>query len=381
MKAPKAAGFIYPAVLVVLVLVLYLTGLFSFEGQDVDAPEEETTAGTRTKDEEEPGESVAYTHLSKEINGLKQEIHVLEVDLSNPAVEIMPVLAHDLVYGFENLSVMAERKGAYAAVNGGFFSQYGLPSGMVAIDGEIYTASTAGYPVLVLGHGKADLVTITSELWVETDDGRIAVDRVNEPARGNETVLYTKVYGSTNRQEDINTTVTVKDGRVTEARVYPAESRIPQDGFLITSRDPKKLAGLKIGDSAAFFHRPEPESLVNAYECGSWILDGGEIVIGDSDPWVGVMSNRDPRTAVGIKNDHTVILVTVDGRQPGYSAGLTGRELGELLLGLGARKAAMLDGGASTEMIVNGEMVNRPSFKGQERPLGGGIIVRLKAGG
>jgi exopolysaccharide biosynthesis protein len=72
------------------------------------------------------------------------------------------------------------------------------------------------------------------------------------------------------------------------------------------------------------------------------------------------------------------VLLTADGRQPGYSAGLTGRELGELLLELGISNAAMLDGGASTEMIVDGKIVNRPSFKGQERPLGGALIVRYR---
>jgi exopolysaccharide biosynthesis protein len=44
--------------------------------------------------------------------------------------------SHDLVYGYENLSSISKRKNAYAAVNAGFFYDYGLPSGMVAAEGS-----------------------------------------------------------------------------------------------------------------------------------------------------------------------------------------------------------------------------------------------------
>ena len=37
----------------------------------------------------------------------------------------------------------------------------------------------------------------------------------------------------------------------------------------------------------------------------------------------------------------------------------------------------MLDGGASTEMIVDGEIVNRPSYRGQERKIAGALAVFL----
>ena len=93
---------------------------------------------------------------------------------------------------------------------------------------------------------------------------------------------------------------------------------------------------------------------------------------------MGVLTNRDPRTAIGIREDGTVIQLTVDGRQPGYSAGFTGRELAENLIVCGAVDAAMLDGGASTAMLFEGELVNRPSHKGQEREIAGAILVLLE---
>ena len=98
-------------------------------------------------------------------------------------------------------------------------------------------------------------------------------------------------------------------------------------------------------------------------------------VVKEKDAWVGVLTNRDPRTAVGIKWDGTVILFAVDGRQPGYSAGFTGKELAEYLADYGVKDAAMLDGGASTEMLLEGKLVSRPSYQGEERQVGGGILV------
>jgi exopolysaccharide biosynthesis protein len=70
--------------------------------------------------------------------------------------------------------------------------------------------------------------------------------------------------------------------------------------------------------------------------------------------------------------------MTVDGRQPGYSVGVSAKELADFLIGYGVKDAAMLDGGASTEMILKGKVINKPSFKGEERPLGGALLVRIK---
>ncbi|MBC8136451.1 MAG: phosphodiester glycosidase family protein [Fibrella sp.] len=83
-----------------------------------------------------------------------------------------------------------------------------------------------------------------------------------------------------------------------------------------------------------------------------------------------------PRTAVGFSPDgNTLYLVCVDGRQPGYSDGMTIHELAELFRSLGVRDAINLDGGGSTALVVaedqNGSRVlNRPidqNFPGKER--------------
>nr|WP_313559117.1 phosphodiester glycosidase family protein [Ruminiclostridium cellobioparum] len=79
-----------------------------------------------------------------------------------------------------------------------------------------------------------------------------------------------------------------------------------------------------------------------------------------------------------MKADGKMVLIVVDGRQPGYSTGMTGKELAEYLIRLGVEEAAMLDGGATSQMLVEGSLKNRPSDRGLERPVAGAFIVKLK---
>lgn len=322
---------------------------------------------------------VRYVHQSKTLSGSKQEIHFLEIDPGAPDIEIKPVLSFDLLYGFELLSEMVARKNAYAAVNAGFFYQYGLPSGLVVIDGELITASTGKYPVLTIHNGEASLSQFKTKQWLNTSGGRVQLDGINMPGKKGEAVLYTPLYGRTNRTAGNHLTVVIRNDKVERIVQYDGEYEIPEDGALLTFyppfRYPPENLPILPGETLTLASDPVIHPGMQAYECGSWLVRDGLVVAGTRDPWVGVLTNRDPRTAVGIKQDGTVIFLVVDGRQPGYSAGLTAMELARCMLDMEVVNAAMLDGGASSEMIVEGKVVNRPSFKGKERPLGGGLLV------
>jgi len=88
---------------------------------------------------------------------------------------------------------------------------------------------------------------------------------------------------------------------------------------------------------------------------------------------------RQPRTIVGIDGSGRLIIVTVDGRQPGVSEGLTLTEEAALMESLGARTAMNLDGGGSTAIAVNGSLVNHTSDATGERPDGDFVVVLPKA--
>src|SRR6185503_5497574 len=84
------------------------------------------------------------------------------------------------------------------------------------------------------------------------------------------------------------------------------------------------------------------------------------------------VAGRQPRTLAGVRADGTLLLVTVDGRLPGWSVGMTLPEAARLMRSLGAREAMNLDGGGSSTMVVRGEVVNRPSDRTGERPVSDG---------
>ena len=87
-----------------------------------------------------------------------------------------------------------------------------------------------------------------------------------------------------------------------------------------------------------------------------------------------------PRTAIGRRADGKILLVTVDGRQPLLSAGMSLQMLAELLVSFDATEAMNLDGGGSTTMYLLGKVVNSPSDKTGERPVSDAILLfpRLK---
>lgn len=95
-------------------------------------------------------------------------------------------------------------------------------------------------------------------------------------------------------------------------------------------------------------------------------------------------NSRHPRTAIGLAADgQRAWLVVADGRQPGYSEGMSLNELTALFLDLGAADALNLDGGGSSAMVLRRDgrhiVVNSPihtSMPGRERPAANHIGVR-----
>ena len=89
----------------------------------------------------------------------------------------------------------------------------------------------------------------------------------------------------------------------------------------------------------------------------------------------GFTTDRHPRTMVGVGAKGSIWLVTVDGRNPAVSLGMTFAELQRLAERIGLRDALNLDGGGSTTMVVRGEVVNHPSDPTGPRRVTDGLLV------
>ena len=78
---------------------------------------------------------------------------------------------------------------------------------------------------------------------------------------------------------------------------------------------------------------------------------------------------RTPRTAVGQLANGRILFVATDGRQPGYSVGMTNFELAQTLVRLGAVTGSAFDAGGSTTLAFDGTLLNRPSDPRGERDV------------
>jgi exopolysaccharide biosynthesis protein len=72
------------------------------------------------------------------------------------------------------------------------------------------------------------------------------------------------------------------------------------------------------------------------------------------------LAGLNPRTAIGYVEPGHYVFVVVDGRQPGYSSGMTLAQLAALFEKLDCKVAYNLDGGQTSEMVFNGKVVNHP---------------------
>ncbi|MDU0347405.1 phosphodiester glycosidase family protein [Actinomyces sp. MRS3W] len=109
----------------------------------------------------------------------------------------------------------------------------------------------------------------------------------------------------------------------------------------------------------------------NTLSFGPALVQGGAVLSGidnvEVDTNVGNHSiqGTQPRTALGAIGDGRYVFVVVDGREEGYSRGVTMTELAQIMTGLGCDCAYNLDGGGSSTLWFNGQVVNRPSNGGE----------------
>ncbi len=79
------------------------------------------------------------------------------------------------------------------------------------------------------------------------------------------------------------------------------------------------------------------------------------------------IQGNQPRTGIGMISANHFIFVVVDGRSKGYSRGLNLTEFAQLFADMGCSEAYNLDGGGSSTMYFQGDVVNNPLGKNRER--------------
>ena len=111
----------------------------------------------------------------------------------------------------------------------------------------------------------------------------------------------------------------------------------------------------------------------NTLSFGPGLVEDGAVLPGIDDVEIDTnfgnhsVQGRQPRTGVGMVAANHLLFVVVDGRSEGYSRGVTMTELAQIFVDHGAQVAYNLDGGGSSTMVFNGDLVNSPLGRGEER--------------
>jgi exopolysaccharide biosynthesis protein len=152
----------------------------------------------------------------------------------------------------------------------------------------------------------------------------------------------------------VNSTFTLE---VTELIKSSEPITIGADEYILSAADASGYGevyqSFAVGDQITLTTSCQDENLS---QC-QWAGGVGDIMIRDgkmtdSSGWTYVKDGRAPRTALGVKEDGTLVVYAVDGRQSGYSIGLSQVDLADEMLRQGCQWAVNLDGGGSTAISV-----------------------------
>lgn len=356
-------------------------------------------AGYRITVREFPGAGVEFLRLVRD--GEPLTANIARVSPGAP-VRLRTVLSNDRIAGpaptLERTSQMCRRTNCLVAINGDFYNTTtGEPVGALVQDGQL-VRSPVGHHQQVMIDAAGNLKT-GSMIWnggVDTPSGvTIGIDAVNVPRAADRIVLYTGSWARSTGTNSSGVEVLLRvvgdggpaglgrrvDAEVVELRA--GNTAIPATGVVLSATGANAAAALQ----SFFWNATAPDNpgarvVLHLDAEGSPVQAlGGTPVLshgGQREPLPtsgDFFVNRHPRTLVGRTDDGTVLLVTVDGRQPGYSVGMSLREAQDFMDSLGAVEAINLDGGGSTTFVAHRIMLNRASDKGIERPVADALAV------
>jgi hypothetical protein len=266
-----------------------------------------------------------------------------------------------------------------AGVNGDSVTSKGIPNGIVLEGGTLLHGAASGRSSI--GIDNAGTLHVNRFGFVGTWKGsgqRRPLDGVNQVPRSGQVVLFTPSWGPT--------TPTVPNSSEVVLEPFPAASAnadltapvtlqhagggtpIPGDGAVL----------MAVGASPLQAEAPEGQSVTvrlilpadwatvaNAVGGGPVLVRNGKAVFHTNETFdPSDLAKRDARAGIGQLADGQIVLVAVDGDQPGYSTGLSNFELAETMVRLGAVTAAALNSGPAVTAAFDGQLLDRPLVPG-----------------
>jgi hypothetical protein len=339
-------------------------------------------------------------------------IHILKIDRKAKDLELHSTLARGTVIGLSTLTeqIQALPKAfgqPLAAINGDFYvtdnkNPYnGDPRGLQILDGELVSTPSDQVSFWLDAAGQPLATNVLCELQATWPDGKITLLGLNESRTNGSAVLFTPRLGPSTKarggrelileREGSGAWLPLRAGTTCTGRVREintaGNSPLSADIMVLSlspgllSDEPRLAAidtGAVIRISAAT--TPALAGVNTAISGGSVLIRNGKKQdLGSpqsGDYKFRSVFERHPRTAIGANRDH-LFFVQVDGRQPGFSMGMTLSELADYMLKIGCELAMNLDGGNSSTFWFRGQVMNSPS-NGDEREIANGLVLVRK---
>jgi len=331
-------------------------------------------------------------------------VYLLRLDAAR--VRLASLHARDEIMGLETVDSIANRHGAIAAINGGFFNtKNGEPVSVLKEAGELVSDAPAAKGAVIIHAppgGKTDLdfdqlsVHLALTIKSAAGDRVVPIDGVDTTRARGKLMLYTPSYHADTDTAG-NGTEWVLRGRplkVTDVRRDLGRTPIPRDGAVLSfgGLDPAEpLALLKAGvrveirttwtstQGTSSKRLDDADTIVN----GAGLLRRKAVLV---DNWVqaeslsatNFINTRHPRTLIGVDRKGAIWMAVIDGRQPAYAVGMQFSDLERLCDRLQLTDALNLDGGGSSTMVVKGKIVNKPSDANGPRPVSDAIVATLR---
>jgi hypothetical protein len=283
-------------------------------------------------------------------------------------------------------------QGTVVGVNGDLFAWAdGRPSGILLRDGVLVSPpngqrSSAGISL----DGTLDVRRVKFFGTWRGSGQRRALNEFNKAPGKNGIALFTSDYGASTPRisgsyavvlsgfpastpnTDITSTVasTSQNGSV---GIAPGTAVLVARGIAATNLQAEAQVGAIV--ALRLILQPGWDTVGDAIGGGPVLVRSGRPVYRANEAFeTSLLAPRHPRTAVGQTADGRILLVAVDGRQSGYSVGMTTFEMAQTLVRLGAVRGMQLDGGGSTTLAFDGKILNRPSDK-TERPISTALML------
>lgn len=327
-----------------------------------------------------PTKGAAHIKSVKYINSKPIKVNIVELNTNvNPYLKIKPQIASKKLNSKSTVRRIAQKENAIIAINGGFFKpQTGVPLGALMIDGKVLTGpifNRVGIAIFEEGNKtRFKMDNINFDINAYTKSGAVKIDNINQPRMSIAyTLLYTNDWGAASPQAPSNGyNLLVSGNKIVKMSANP----IPMQEGEMVIQGPKETIIKLARDKEIYIHLKLQDELKNARH----IIGAGPYLVKDSQIYVDVktqklqaIGGKNPRSAIGYRDDGTFIIVTIDGREQA-SVGMTLYELATLMKNLGCTHAMNFDGGSSSAMYVKGKIVNTAVNK-EGIPVSNALVV------